>query len=145
MSLRDGSKKMSKSDPSDLSRINLDDDADTIAKKIRKAKTDPAPLPETLEELEGRPEAQNLLGIYAALSDRTRKDVLEEYAGQQFSVFKPALVDLAVTVLAPITSEMKRLMDDPAHIDAILRDGSARANVIAEKTMKDVREIIGFV
>ena len=145
MSLRDGSKKMSKSDPSDLSRINLDDDADTIAKKIRKAKTDPAPLPDTLEELEGRPEAQNLLGIYAALSDRTRKDVLEEYAGQQFSVFKPALVELAVTVLSPITGEMKRLMDDPSHIDGILKDGSARANVLAEKTMADVREIIGFV
>ncbi len=145
MSLRDGTKKMSKSDPSDLSRINLDDDADTIAKKIRKAKTDPAPLPETLEELEGRPEAQNLLGIYAALSDRTRKDVLEEYAGQQFSEFKPALVELAVEVLAPITSEMTRLMDDPSHIDAILKDGSARANVLAEKTMADVREIIGFV
>ena len=145
MSLRDGSKKMSKSDPSDLSRINLDDDADTIAKKIRKAKTDPAPLPETLEELEGRPEAQNLLGIYAALSDRTRKDVLEEYAGQQFSVFKPALVDLAVNVLAPITAEMSRLMNDPSHIDGILKDGSARANVLAEKTMTDVREIIGFL
>jgi len=145
MSLRDGSKKMSKSDPSDLSRINLDDDADTIAKKIRKAKTDPAPLPETLEELEGRPEAQNLLGIYAALSDRTRKDVLEEYAGQQFSVFKPALVELAVSVLAPITTEMKRLMDDPSHVDGILKDGSARANVLAEKTMTDVREIIGFL
>ena len=145
MSLRDGSKKMSKSDPSDLSRINLDDDADTIAKKIRKAKTDPAPLPDTLEELDGRPEAQNLLGIYAALSDRTRKDVLEEYAGQQFSVFKPALVELAVEVLAPITTEMKRLMDDPSHIDGILKDGSARANVLAEKTMTDIREIIGFL
>lgn len=145
MSLRDGTKKMSKSDPSDLSRINLTDDADTIAKKIRKAKTDPAPLPDTLEELEGRPEAQNLLGIYAALSDRTRKDVLGEYAGQQFSVFKPALVELAVAVLGPITSEMQRLMDDPSHIDAILKDGSARANVLAEKTMTDVRDIIGFL
>ncbi|MCY0093085.1 tryptophan--tRNA ligase [Hoeflea ulvae] len=145
MSLRDGTKKMSKSDPSDLSRINMTDDSDTIAKKIRKAKTDPAPLPDTLEELEGRPEAQNLLGIYAALSDRTRMDVLAEYAGRQFSEFKPALVELAVEVLAPITSEMTRLMDDPGHIDAILKDGSARANVLAEKTMSDVREIIGFV
>jgi tryptophanyl-tRNA synthetase len=145
MSLRDGSKKMSKSDPSDLSRINLTDDADTIAKKIRKAKTDPAPLPETVEELEGRPEAQNLVGIYAALSDRTRKDVIDEYAGQQFSVFKPALVDLAVNVLEPVSREMHRLMDDPSHIDAILKDGSARANAIAGKTMADVREIIGFV
>jgi tryptophanyl-tRNA synthetase len=104
MSLRDGSKKMSKSDPSDLSRINLTDDADDIAKKIRKAKTDPAPLPGNPDELEGRPEAENLVGIYAALSDRTREDVIDEYGGQQFSVFKPALADLAVNVLAPIAA-----------------------------------------
>jgi tryptophanyl-tRNA synthetase len=145
MSLRDGSRKMSKSEPSDLSRINMTDDADTIVKKIRKAKTDPAPLPETLDELKGRPEAENLVGIYAALSDRTREDVIAEYAGQQFSVFKPALAELAVTVLAPITGEMQRLMDDPSHIDAILKDGSERANVIARNTMRDVREIIGFL
>ncbi|WP_422372269.1 tryptophan--tRNA ligase [Hoeflea sp.] len=145
MSLRDGSRKMSKSEPSDLSRINMTDDADTIVKKIRKAKTDPAPLPETLEELKARPEAENLVGIYAALSDRTRADVLGEYGGQQFSVFKPALAELAVTVLAPITTEMQRLMDDPSHIDAILKDGSERADVIARQTMADVREIIGFL
>jgi tryptophanyl-tRNA synthetase len=145
MSLRDGSRKMSKSEPSDLSRINMTDDADTIVKKIRKAKTDPAPLPETLDELKGRPEAENLVGIYAALSDRTREDVIAEYAGQQFSVFKPALAELAVTVLAPITGEMQRLMDDPSHIDAILKNGSERANVIARDTMRDVREIIGFL
>jgi tryptophanyl-tRNA synthetase len=145
MSLRDGSRKMSKSEPSDLSRINMTDDADTIVKKIRKAKTDPAPLPETLDELKERPEADNLVGIYAALSDRTREDVIAEYGGQQFSVFKPALAELAVTVLAPITGEMQRLMDDPSHIDAILKDGSERANVIAHNTMRDVREIIGFL
>lgn len=145
MSLRDGTRKMSKSEPSDLSRINMTDDADTIVKKIRKAKTDPAPLPETLDELKGRPEADNLVGIFAALSDRTREDVIAEYGGQQFSVFKPALAELAVTVLAPITGEMQRLMDDPSHIDAILRDGSERANVIAHNTMRDVREIIGFL
>jgi tryptophanyl-tRNA synthetase len=145
MSLRDGSRKMSKSEPSDLSRINMTDDADTIVKKIRKAKTDPAPLPETLDELRGRPEAENLVGIYAALSDRSRQEVIDEFGGQQFSAFKPALADIAVTVLEPITSEMQRLMDDPSHIDAILRDGSARANEIAENTMGDVREIIGFL
>ncbi|WP_417425712.1 tryptophan--tRNA ligase [Hoeflea sp.] len=145
MSLRDGTKKMSKSEPSDLSRINLTDDADTIAKKIRKARTDPAPLPDTLDELKGRPEAENLVGIYAALSDRSRQDVIDEYGGQQFAAFKPALADLAVSVLEPITTEMQRLMADPSHIDAILKDGSQRANAIAEKTMADVREIIGFV
>ncbi|OCW55908.1 tryptophan--tRNA ligase [Hoeflea olei] len=145
MSLRDGTKKMSKSDPSDLSRINMTDDAETIGRKIRKAKTDPAPLPESLDELEGRPEAQNLVGIYAALSDKTRQQVLDEYGGQQFSVFKPAHADLAVQVLEPITAEMQRLMADPSHIDAILREGSGRANAIAEKTMADVREIIGFL
>lgn len=145
MSLRDGSKKMSKSEPSDLSRINMTDDADTIAKKIRKARTDPAPLPETLEELARRPEADNLVCIYAALSDISREKVIAQYGGQQFSVFKPALADLAVTVLEPITSEMQRLMDDPSHIDAILKDGSSRANAIAEETMSGVRDIIGFL
>ncbi|PWW00178.1 tryptophanyl-tRNA synthetase [Hoeflea marina] len=145
MSLRDGTKKMSKSDPSDLSRINMTDDSDTIARKFRKAKTDPAPLPETIEGLAGRPEADNLVGIFAALADRTRQDVISEYGGRQFSEFKPVLADLAVTVLEPISAEMRRLMADPAHIDAILRDGAARANVIAERTMTDVKEIIGFV
>ena len=145
MSLRDGTKKMSKSDASDLSRINLLDDAETISKKIRKAKTDPDGLPGEVEGLKGRPEAENLVGIYAALSDRTKADVLAEFGGQQFSVFKPALVDLAVSVLSPITGEMRRLMDDTSHIDAILRDGGERARARAEKTMKEVRDIIGFV
>ncbi|CAN7666749.1 tryptophan--tRNA ligase [Aminobacter sp. LjRoot7] len=145
MSLRDGSKKMSKSDPSDLSRINLTDDADTISKKIRKAKTDPAPLPSELDELKERPEAENLVGIYAGLADMTKEQVLSQFAGQQFSVFKPALADLAVEKLAPIAGEMRRLMADPGHIDAVLRDGGDRARAIAETTMKDVRDIIGLL
>ncbi|AHK43205.1 tryptophanyl-tRNA synthetase [Ensifer adhaerens OV14] len=145
MSLRDGTKKMSKSDPSDLSRVNLMDDAETISKKIRKAKTDPDALPSELDGLKGRPEAENLVGIYAALSDKTKEEVLGEFGGQQFSVFKPALVDLAVEVLSPITGEMRRLMGDTAHIDAILRDGGERARARAEKTMSEVREIIGFL
>ncbi|MCP8897278.1 tryptophan--tRNA ligase [Shinella daejeonensis] len=145
MSLRDGTKKMSKSDPSDLSRINLLDDTDTISKKIRRAKTDPDALPSEVEGLKGRPEAENLVGIYAALSDRTKADVLAEFGGQQFSVFKPALVELAAAVLSPITGEMRRLMNDTSHIDAILRDGGERAGARAEKTMKEVRDIIGFL
>src|SRR5690606_6625409 len=109
MSLRDGTKKMSKSDPSDLSRINLSDDADTIAKKIRKAKTDPLPLPDNADELKDRPEAQNLVGIYAALSGQTSADILKEFGGRQFSDFKPVLADLAVTKLGPINGEMRRI------------------------------------
>ncbi|OLP53489.1 tryptophan--tRNA ligase [Rhizobium rhizosphaerae] len=145
MSLRDGTKKMSKSDPSDLSRVNLMDDAETISKKIRKAKTDPDGLPSEIDGLAGRPEADNLVGIFAALSDRTKADVLAEFGGQQFSVFKPALVDLAVTVLAPITAEMRRLMDDTSHIDAILKDGGERARARAAETMAMVREVVGFL
>src|SRR5690606_22348595 len=145
MSLRDGTKKMSKSDASDLSRINLLDDAETISKKIRRAKTDPDALPSETEGLKGRPEAENLVGIYAALSDKTKADVLAEFGGQQFSVFKPALVELAAAVLSPITGEMRRLMNDTSHIDAILRDGGERAGARAEKTMKEVRDIIGFL
>ncbi|MBC7149242.1 MAG: tryptophan--tRNA ligase [Rhizobium sp.] len=145
MSLKDGTKKMSKSDPSDLSRINLMDDAETISKKIRKAKTDPDALPSETEGLKGRPEADNLVGIFAALSDRTKEDVLTEFGGQQFSVFKPALVELAVEVLSPVNGEMRRLMGDTAYIDGVLRDGGERARARAEKTMKEVRDIIGFV
>ncbi len=145
MSLRDGTKKMSKSDPSDLSRINLMDDADDIAKKIRKAKTDPEGLPSEIEGLAGRPEADNLVGIYAALADRTKADVLAEFGGQQFSVFKPALAELAVEVLAPIGAEMRRLLDDTTHIDAILKDGGERAGARAQKVMDEVRDIIGFL
>lgn len=145
MSLRDGTKKMSKSDPSDLSRINLLDDAETISKKIRKAKTDPEALPSETEGLKGRPEAENLVGIYAALSGTSKAQVLSEFGGQQFSTFKPALVDLAVSVLSPITAEMGRLMGDTAHLDAILRDGGERARARAEKTMAEVSDIIGFL
>ena len=145
MSLRDGSKKMSKSDPSDLSRIVMTDDADTIAKKIRKAKTDPAPLPETLESLKERPEADNLVGIYAALSETSKLAVIEMFGGKEFSVFKPALADLAVEKIAPMTGEMQRLMDDPAHVDAVLRDGADRARHIAEQTMREVKEIVGLL
>ena len=145
MSLRDGSKKMSKSDPSDLSRIGLNDDADMIAKKIRKAKTDPDPLPATLAELKSRPEAENLVGIYAALSDRTAQQVIDEYAGAQFSAFKPALVDLAVEVLAPMNAEIKRLTDAPDHVDGVLRDGAERASAIAAPIMREIKEIVGFI
>lgn len=145
MSLRDGSKKMSKSDPSDLSRINLTDDADTVASKIRKAKTDPEPLPSEAEGLKGRPEAENLVGIYAALADVSKEKVLAEFGGGQFSTFKAALVDLSVAKLGPIGGEMKRLVSEPSHIDAILRDGAARARVIADETMRHVKDIVGFV
>jgi len=145
MSLRAGNNKMSKSEPSDMSRINLTDSADDIAKKIRKAKTDPEPLPETMEGLSERPEAKNLVGIYAALSDQTSQSVVTEFAGQQFGTFKPALAELAVEKLAPINAEMRKLMDNPDHVDNILADGADRARLIAQDTMKEVREIFGFL
>ena len=145
MSLRDGSRKMSKSDPSDLSRINLTDDADDIVKKIRKAKTDPEPLPDTLEALKTRLEAENLVGIYAALENKSKEDVIREFAGKPFSEFKPALAEIAVAKLTPINSEMRRLMADPAYVDGVLIDGAARARAIAEQTMREVRAIVGFV
>ena len=145
MSLRDGSKKMSKSEPSDMSRINLTDSADDIAKKIRKAKTDHEPLPENLDRLEGRSEAANLVGIYAALADVSKEAVISEYAGQQFGTFKPALAELAVEKLSPINAEMRRLMDDPAYVDGVLKDGADRARAIAQETMHEVRQIFGFL
>jgi tryptophanyl-tRNA synthetase len=145
MSLRDGAKKMSKSDASDYSRINLTDDADTIAQKIRKAKTDPDPLPHEAKGLENRPEADNLVGIFAALANRTHAEVLQEFGGAQFSSFKAALVDLAVAQLGPIGADMKRLVQDPAHIDAVLADGAERARAIAAETMNAVKDIVGFV
>lgn len=145
MSLRDGTKKMSKSDASDNSRINLTDDADTIAQKIRKAKTDPEPLPTEEKGLEARPEADNLVGIFAALSGRSKADVLREFGNGQFSSFKNALAELCVTKLAPIAGEMKRLVADPGHIDAILNDGSDRARAIADETMKLSKDIVGFI
>jgi tryptophanyl-tRNA synthetase len=145
MSLRDGSKKMSKSDASDQSRINLTDDADAIALKIRRAKTDPNPLPSEEKGLEGRPEADNLVGIYAALAGTSRAGVLAQYGNAQFSTFKTALVDLAVEKLGPIGAEMKRLVADPLAIDAVLAEGSARAQKLAHETMKAVKDIVGFV
>lgn len=145
MSLRDGTKKMSKSDPSDMSRINLTDDADTIAAKIRKARTDAEPLPETLEGLAGRAEARNLVGIYAALADMTAEAVVAEFAGQGFAAFKPALADLAVAKLAPLSAEMRRLESDPAEIDRILADGAARADAIAAPILADVYDRIGLL
>jgi tryptophanyl-tRNA synthetase len=145
MSLRDGTKKMSKSDPSDQSRINLTDDADTIAYKIRRAKTDPEPLPHEEKALEKRPEADNLVGIYAALAGISKAEVLSQFGGAQFSTFKPALADLLIAKLTPITAEMRRLKDDFTFIDSILADGSARAQVLAAETMKAVKDIIGLV
>ncbi|MEM8728819.1 MAG: tryptophan--tRNA ligase [Pseudomonadota bacterium] len=145
MSLRDGAKKMSKSDPSDMSRINMTDDADAIAKKIRKAKTDPEPLPETLDGLDARPEARNLVNIYAALSETSAEQVIADHAGQQFGQFKPALVDLAVDRLAPISAEMARLMDDPGEIDRILTDGAARAREITAPILRRTYDIVGMV
>jgi tryptophanyl-tRNA synthetase len=145
MSLRDGTRKMSKSDPSDMSRINLTDDADLIAQKIRKARTDPDPLPETLEGLAERPEARNLVNIYAAIAGRTPAEVVAEFAGQPFSVFKPALADLAVDHLAPITGRMSELMADPAEIDRILGLGAEKAAAIAEPVLDGVYDVIGMI
>jgi tryptophanyl-tRNA synthetase len=145
MSLRDGTKKMSKSDPSDLSRINLTDDADTVAKKIRKAKTDPEPLPSEAKGLEARPEADNLVGIYAALEGISVDDVLRQFGGGQFSNFKNALAELAVAKVGPIGGEIRRLAADPAHIDAVLADGSARARAITAPIFKETKKIVGFI
>ncbi|ABC24329.1 tryptophan--tRNA ligase [Rhodospirillum rubrum] len=145
MSLRDGTKKMSKSDESDYSRINMTDDADAIAQKLRKAKTDPEPLPESVEGLSGRPEAANLVGIYAALSDLSKADVLAKVGGQPFSTFKQDLTDLAVSVLQPINTEMARLLADPASVDAVLRDGAERAGAIAEPILAEVYDTVGFL
>jgi tryptophanyl-tRNA synthetase len=145
MSLRDGTKKMSKSDPSDLSRLNLTDDADTIAKKIRKAKTDTDALPSEIAGLKGRPEAENLTGIFAALSGGTVDQVLAQFGGGQFSRLKDALADLAVARLGPIGQETKRLQADSGHVEGILADGSARARAIAAPIVREVRKIVGFV
>jgi tryptophanyl-tRNA synthetase len=145
MSLRDGTKKMSKSDESDYSRINLTDDADTIAQKIRKARTDPHPMPGNAEELKGRPEAENLINIYAGLADHTPEMVIAEFAGAQFSVFKNALADLAVAKLTPLAEEMKKLLGDPAEIDRVLKSGAERAHAIAAPVMSEVRRLVGFV
>jgi len=144
MSLRDAAKKMSKSDPSDMSRINMDDDADTIVQKIKKATTDPNPLPETAEGLKGRPEVENLVGIYAATSGRSVDQVLAEFGGKGFGLFKPALAELLAAKLAPIAAEMRRYNGDPAALDAILKDGAERAGAIAAPVMAEVRDLVGF-
>ncbi len=155
MSLRDGSKKMSKSDPSDYSRINMTDDSETVALKIRKAKTDPHPLPgpevlmpdgtvDPAKEVE-RPEVYNLLGIYAALADKSLQDVLTEFAGREFSFFKQVLTDLAVATIGQMGNEMKRLLNDPAEIDAVLHDGAERARAIAAPILREVEDIVGFL
>ena len=145
MSLRDGTKKMSKSDESEYSRINMTDDADTIAQKIRRAKTDPEPLPDNLPDLEKRPEADNLVTIFAALSGETREQTIQRFAGAQFSAFKAALVEAAVEHLAPINKRMQELLDDKAQIDAILRQGGERAMAIADDNLRAVKDIIGLL
>jgi len=145
MSLRDGSKKMSKSDPSDASRINMTDDADTIAKKIRKAKTDADALPSEIEGLKDRPEARNLVNIYAGLSGLTAEQVLADVGGQQFGIFKPALAELAVAKLAPISTEMARLMNDVTEIDRLLAIGAGQAREITAPILKKTYEIVGMV
>jgi tryptophanyl-tRNA synthetase len=145
MSLRDGTAKMSKSDPSEYSRINLTDDADTIAQKLRKAKTDPHPLPEAQEELAGRPEADNLISIYAAFADKSKQAVLDEFRGAQFSTFKGALSELIVAKIAPIAGEMRRLLNDPAELDRLLHKGAEQARALAAPVMAEVRRVVGFV
>jgi tryptophanyl-tRNA synthetase len=144
MSLRDGAAKMSKSDPSDQSRINLMDDADQIAAKIRRAKTDPLPLPEGVKGLEGRPEADNLVGIYAALAEETKAQVLTTFAGKGFGDFKPALADLLIEKLAPVSEAMRRMIADPAEIDRILASGADKARDLAGPTIDETRRIVGF-
>ncbi|MEK9722524.1 MAG: tryptophan--tRNA ligase [Rhodospirillaceae bacterium] len=145
MSLRDGASKMSKSDPSDNSRINMTDDADTLAKKIKRAKTDPEPLPSEAAGLKDRPEAANLVGIYAALADTDVAGVLSEFGGQGFGVFKLSLADLAVDKLGPIQDEMRRLMDDTQHVDTVLHAGAERARALAQPILKEVHELVGFL
>jgi len=144
MSLRDGAKKMSKSDPSDMSRINMTDDADTIMQKIKKATTDAYPVPESKEGLAGRPEVENLVGIYAAITEREVDDVLKEFGGQGFGVFKPALAEVLAGKLGPIAAEMRRLNADPAALDAILKESADKARAIAAPIMQEVRDCLGF-
>ena len=145
MSLRDGSKKMSKSDPSDYSRIMLTDTAENIVQKIRKAKTDPEPLPENKTDLEKRPEAENLISIFASLKDTSVETVIDEYSGKEFSIFKRDLADLSVSKLEPITSEMNKLMNDISYIDSVLNTGKDNAISVAEPVLQKTKEIIGFL
>ena len=144
MSLKDGSKKMSKSELSDLSRINLTDDKDQIITKIKKAKTDPLPMPSNIKELEGRPEAQNLIGIYSSLSNSTLETSIEKYSGKNFSEFKKELSELVVNKIMPISEEIKKLLKDQVFLDSILLDGVEKAEKIASKKIKKIKEILGF-
>ncbi|MBV9528014.1 tryptophan--tRNA ligase [Sphingomonas sp.] len=144
MSLRDGRSKMSKSDPSDMSRINLTDSDEDIAQKIRKAKTDPEPLPDSADALDGRPEAQNLVGIYAAINDESVDQVLGRFAGQGFGTFKPALADALVALIAPIRSRLDELRRDPAELDRILADGAARAAAIGAPVLVKAKSVVGL-
>lgn len=144
MSLRDGTAKMSKSDPSDMSRINLTDEPDVIADKIKRAKTDPEALPDTIEGLAGRPEADNLLTIYAAMTNISKAEAVKEFAGQQWSAFKPKLADATVAHLSPITARMRDLLADPAEIDRLLVRGGERARAIAEPVVEEVKQAMGF-
>ncbi len=144
MSLRDGTKKMSKSDPSDMTRINLMDDADAILSKIKKATTDPHPVPESKEGLAGRAEVENLVGIYAAVTERSVEDVLAEFGGKGFGVFKPALAEVLAARLSPIAAEMRRLMADTAALDAILKAGAEKARAAAQPIMAEVRDVVGL-
>jgi tryptophanyl-tRNA synthetase len=145
MSLRDGTKKMSKSDLSDMSRINMTDTPELIAQKIRKAKTDPAPLPANPDELEGRPEADNLLTLYAALTDSSKRSAIARFAGTQFSLLKAELTEAAVETLGPIAGRMNALMGDTAAIDAILRDGAEKADAIAQPILAEAKALVGFL
>jgi tryptophanyl-tRNA synthetase len=144
MSLRDGTKKMSKSDPSDMTRINLTDDADAITSKIKKATTDPNPLPENAEGLKGRAEVENLVGIFAAVTERSVDEVLGEFGGRGFGAFKPALAEALVAKLAPMAAEMRRLNADPAALDAVLREGAEKAHAVAAPIMAEVRDVVGL-
>jgi len=144
MSLRDGTSKMSKSDPSDMSRINLTDGDDEISQKVRKAKTDPEPLPDNAEALQGRPEAQNLVGIYGAISGESIEDVLARFAGQGFGTFKPALADVLVALIAPIRARLEELRKEPEELDRILADGAARADAIAAPVLAKAKSAVGL-
>jgi tryptophanyl-tRNA synthetase len=145
MSLRDGSAKMSKSDPSDMSRINLTDDVDTLTSKVKKAKTDPEPLPSEVAGLEGRPEAANLVGIYAAMAGTSAAQVLAEFGGQGFGAFKPALAALLVDKLEPIATRYRTLREDRAALDSILAKGAARARALAVPTLDAAYAALGLV
>ena len=144
MSLKDGSKKMSKSELSDLSRINLTDNKDEIVNKIKKAKTDPLPMPKDIKELDGRPEAKNLIGIYSSLTDSSLEKSVESFAGKNFSEFKEKLSEVLVNKIEPISVEIKKLLNDQSYLDKILLEGVERANLIAKKKIEKIKEIVGF-